>query len=275
MPPTTIGPPMTLEQLKETVLANNRKVLSFQARCEISISGPNIQGSPLRCNGYIVMLKPKHFKIHISKTLAPTLLEAVSDGDTFWVYVPDEKTIWTGRCDRPRTVEATGMVIYPDDIANMFDLSDAFYGKVPVMEIHPNHQTVTMLDVTADTVRMRSRMTVLRVNQQVSMYQMFDPDGQMRIQGIFRDWIKISGGVVPRTILLNWPQSDITITLALPDPVETRNPRDLTVNDPTIVPSLFKLAPPKRKDVQVRDLDRPGEPAQLPEAEKPKDKKGR
>ena len=244
--PPDLGPPLTTEDIRDAIRENNRKLASIEAKVTLEILGPKAGG---RCVGYLAIEKPRTMRIHASRALLPTLFDAYCDQRRWYVVFPREKIIYKGTTDRVYKLANTDLLIFPDDISRVLDQSALFFRKVAIREIWPDLYALTLVDVTSapkPSARISARLFVDRANLQVVRMQLFDDEGQIRVEAALAEFTNIHGVIVPKTIELRWPRANTTLGIYL---------SDIKVNRP--IDSKWLLYQGPTKEMQLIDLDRP------------------
>ena len=223
-------------EVVDTVIARGSQLNTFRANMEMTVATPQLKG-PVRCTGIILYQSPKNLRTVGSK-LASTLFDISSDGDRFHLYVPQESKCYTGRSDSFHRVEAIGVNIFPGDMAHLFNYKELLGDKAPVVEIWPAYWIVHVLYRGSSDVGMKGNLYVDRADGEVFRYEVFNPDGSVRLQALFSDSAAINGCKVPQRIDVRWPAYSTTLRMAF---------SNITVNG-VLDPRVFVPAMPEETE---------------------------
>jgi hypothetical protein len=130
-----------------------------------------------------------------------TALELVSDGETFWLSLPQKKTVWTGparSAGREGDRDAPYYALRPDD------LSDAFFPKalapspdeVVLFEGDDQGFSLTLARAQEGRGTVERRVFLSRETLEPRLIRTYDPKGDVRLEVSFEGWAQGA----PRTI---------------------------------------------------------------------------
>ncbi len=229
---------LSLQQLRDILISNNSRLSTFRANVEMTLTTPDVKG-PIRCTGVILYQRPGSFRVMGSK-FAKTLFDMSSDGNQFWLYIPSENTVYTGTSNTFHRIEALGLNIFPGDMASLFNYREILEGEKPTMETWPAYWLVHMLEVNKEEINLKGNLLIDRVNAEVFRYELFNPDGSVRLQAVFTDYTTQNECRIPQRIDVRWPAYNNT-TLGITF-------SHITVNG-TLDPKLFTLSIPKGAEI--------------------------
>ncbi|MCF6158335.1 MAG: DUF4292 domain-containing protein [wastewater metagenome] len=222
---------LSLQQIWQILLTRNSNLNSFRANADIVLDTPDIKGS-LRCRGLIVYQKPENLRIIGSKFTA-TLFDILSTGDKFWLYIPMEKKLYTGSSDTFHRIETLGINIFPGDIATLFNYKETLIGEKLALETWPTYWLVHLLDMDTKFVNLKGNVSLDRINAEVFRYDLFNPDGSVRLQALFTDYGTYDGCRIPQEVHVRWPRYETTLTITFSE-VAVNISLDPKVFTPTI-----------------------------------------
>ena len=220
------------QEIVDAVISRGSQLTTFRANVEMSVATPQLKG-PVRCTGLFLYQSPKNLRTVGSK-FASTLFDISSDGDRFWLYVPQENKCYTGRSDTFHRVEALGINIFPGDMAHLFNYKELLEEKTPTVEIWPAYWLVHVLYMGASEVSLKGNLYVDRVDGEVFRCEVFNPDGSVRLQALFSNPAAINGCKVPQRIDVRWPAYSTTLSMTF---------SNITVNG-VLDPKVFAPAMP-------------------------------
>jgi outer membrane lipoprotein-sorting protein len=244
---------LSLEQIKDSLGSVETKFKTLKAKAKITVDAPAING-PVFCDGYIRLQRPNKLRV-IGTKLISTVFDMITDGETFWLYLPSEKKVYRGRYD---SVSASGGLvkpevnILPNDIAMLFDYNDAIttgsiptkdVNRIPIMETWPGLWLVHLVDLNDETATLRANLYIDRVDINVIRYDIFSSNGSIRVQALFDDYTQFDNYAVPQRIAIFWPDSDTRLTLSLTG----------IVTNERIDPKVFQFSKPKRAEMVFLD----------------------
>ncbi|MGR3310375.1 MAG: LolA family protein [Candidatus Brocadiales bacterium] len=272
VPPVAIGPSwmlqrpsgmvqnLSLEQIKDTLGSENTKFTTLKAKARITIDAPAING-PLFCNGYIRLQRPKKLRV-IGTKLTSTVFDMLTDGERFWLYLPSEKKVYTGRCNSMRRLVKPDITILPDDIAMLLDYNDALttgtiltndVKRILILETWPGLWLIHLVDLSNETAALRANLYIDRVGVNVIRYDIFDINGNIRVQALFDDYTRFDDAAkktaqdfvpaIPQRIAIFWPDEDTKLTLSL---------TNIATNE-QINPKVFQFSKPKKAEIVFLD----------------------
>ncbi len=227
------------QEVVDTVIASGSRLATFRANMEMSVTTPQLKG-PVRCTGIILYQSPKNLRAVGSK-FTVTLFDISSDGDRFWLYVPQESKCYTGKSGSFHRVEALGFNIFPGDMAHLFNYKELLDKRTPTVETWPAYWLVHVLRVSASKVRLKGNLYVDRVNGEIFRYEVFNPDGTVRLQALFSNHAVINGCQVPQRIDVRWPAYSTTLSMTF---------SNITVNG-VLNPKVFAPAMPKETETII------------------------
>ncbi len=229
---------LSFAEVIETICTERSGFNTLKAKADITITSPEIKGE-FRCKGVVRFQKPGKLRV-IGSKLARTAFDMISDGDDYWFYLPNEKVVYTGKCNIVKKRDSS-MHISPDDIAALLEYDKLFEGRSAYMETWPTYWLVHVLDSIGDTVVPYSRLKVDRVDNTVTELTLFKANSFIKTQAAFSNYAEINGQYIPVAIHIHWPNTNTTLNL---------NMKNLVVNEP-LKPEIFKFRKPKRADVIV------------------------
>ena len=105
---------LSFPQVKETIRTERLGFTTLKAKADIIITSPEINGE-FRCTGIVRFQKSAKIRVLGSK-FARTVFDMLSDGEDYWFHLPQEKVVYTGKCNSAKKRDANAY-ISPDDIA--------------------------------------------------------------------------------------------------------------------------------------------------------------
>ena len=192
---------LSFTKVKEIIRTERLSFNTLKAKADIIIATPEISGE-FRCKGIVRFQKSGKFRVLGSK-LARTVFDMLSDGEDYWFYLPNEKIVYTGKCNAVKKRDSS-VYIFPDDIAALLEYEKLFEGRASYMETGPAFWLVHILDHSGGTIVPYSRLMVDRIDNTVTEITMFNVDSSIRAQASFQDYAIINGQSIPKTILVHW-----------------------------------------------------------------------
>jgi len=223
-------------EVKETIRNERLKFTTLKAKADMTITTHGINGE-FRCKGVVRFQKSGKIRV-VGSRLATTVFDMLSDGENYWLHLPKEKVVYTGKCDRVRKPD-TSAYIFPDDIAALLEYDKLFEGRAAYMETWPSFWLVHLLDKRGEEPVPYSRLKVDRIDSTITEIIMFKPDSFVRTQASFRDFAEIDGQSIPKDIQIHWPDTDTTLTLYL---------YNISINEP-LKPQMFRFKQPKKAEI--------------------------
>lgn len=187
---------------------NSLKVSTLKAKVEVTIESPELK-SPLSCQGYIRLERPRKLRIVCSK-LFSTIFDIVSDGQEFRLYVPREKKVYMGRADRNLTY--LGLNFSPNDVAGLLDFEETLSSRRILFEPTLRYWKLHVFDGLGLS---QSDFFIDKRTLQVSHIESFNTDGSLRMRAILGDYDIIKGCSLPRSLELYWLAGDTRLNLDL------------------------------------------------------------
>ncbi len=227
---------LSFTEVKETIRTERLKLNTLKAKADIVITSPGINGE-FRCKGVVRFQKPGKLRVIASK-LARTAFDMLSDGENYWFYLPNEKVVYTGKCDTAKDRDSS-VYISPDDIAALLEYDKLFEGRSAFMETLPAFWLVHILGRRGDNIVPYSRLKVDRADSTVIELTMFNPDSSIKAQAFFLDYAEKKGPPIPETIQIHWPDTNTTLNLNL---------NNVTINEP-LKPEIFLFKKPKKAEI--------------------------
>lgn len=241
---------LSLEQIRDTLGSGDTKFSTLKAKAKMAVVAPAMD-DPLSCDGYIRLQRPNRLRI-IGTKLISTVFNILSDGETYWIYLPSEKRVYTGRCNSVDRLARLGVNIFPDDIAMLLNYGDALatgailtkdVNITTVMETWPGLWLIHLVDLSNETPKLLANLYVDRVGVNVIRYDLFGDGGNIRVQALFDDYARFDDFPVPQKIAIFWPDEDTRLTLALTN----------IVTNEQIDPKVFQFSKPKRAEMVFVD----------------------
>ena len=224
---------LSLQQIRDTLITNSSRLTSLRAKADLALTTPDAKG-PVRCTGLIVYQSPRSLRA-IGAKFATTLFDMSSDGNRFWLYIPPENLAYTGASNTFHKIEALGISIFPGDMASLFNYREILHGKQPTLETWPAYWLLHMLEMDKEEVNVKGNLLIDRVNAEVVRCELFNPDGSVRLQALFSNYITQNDCRIPQKIDVRWPAYDTTLSITF---------SDIAVNG-VLDPKLFTLTIPE------------------------------
>ena len=227
---------LSFAEVKETIRSERSGFNTLKAKADIIISSPEIKGE-FRCKGVVRFQKPGKLRV-IGSKLARTAFDMLSDGEDYWFYLPNEKVVYTGKCDSAKKRDSS-VYISPDDIAALIEYDKLFEGRSAYMETLPAFWLVHVLDRKGDAVVPYSKLKVNRIDNTITELTMFKPDSSIKAQASFHDYAEINGLSIPEAMQIHWPDTDTSLILDL---------NNIVINEP-LKPEIFQFKKPRKADI--------------------------
>ena len=227
---------LSFAEVKETIRSERSGFNTLKAKADIIISSPEIKGE-FRCKGVVRFQKPGKLRV-IGSKLARTAFDMLSDGEDYWFYLPNEKVVYTGKCDSAKKRDSS-VYISPDDIAALIEYDKLFEGRSAYMETLPAFWLVHVLDRKGDAVVPYSKLKVNRIDNTVTELTLFKPDSSIKAQASFHDYAEINGLSIPEAMQIHWPDTDTSLILDL---------NNIVINEP-LKPEIFQFKKPRKADI--------------------------
>ena len=227
---------LSFTEVKETIRTERSRFNTLKAKADIIITSPEIKGE-FRCKGVVRFQKPGKLRV-IGSKMARTAFDMLSDGEDYWFYLPNEKVVYTGKCDSAKKRDSS-VYISPDDIAALIEYDKFFDGRSAYMETLPAFWLVHILDRRGDTVVPYSKLRMSRIDNSITELTMFKPDSSIRAQASFHKYAGINGQSIPDVIQIYWPDTDTSLNLDL---------NNIIINEP-LKPEIFQFKKPRKADI--------------------------
>ena len=227
---------LSFTEVKERLRTEGLGFTTLKAKANIIITSPETKGE-FRCKGVVRFQKPGKIRVLGSK-LARTVFDMLSDEENYWFYLPNEKAVYTGKCNTVRKRDI-GMFISPDDIAALLEYDKLFEGRSAYMETLPAFWLVHVLDRKGDAVVPYSKLKVNRIDNTITELTMFKPDSSIKAQASFHDYAEINGLSIPEAMQIHWPDTDTSLILDL---------NNIVINEP-LKPEIFQFKKPRKADI--------------------------
>ena len=227
---------LSFAEVKETIRSERSGFNTLKAKADIIISSPEIKGE-FRCKGVVRFQKPGKLRV-IGSKLARTAFDMLSDGEDYWFYLPNEKVVYTGKCDSAKKRDSS-VYISPDDIAALIEYDKLFEGRSAYMETLPAFWLVHVLDRKGDAVVPYSKLKVNRIDNTITELTMFKPDSSIKAQASFHDYAEINGLSIPEAMQIHWPDTDTSLILDL---------NNIVINE-HLKPEIFQFKKPRKTDI--------------------------
>ena len=227
---------LSFTEVKETIRTERSRFNTLKAKADIIITSPEIKGE-FRCKGVVRFQKPGKLRV-IGSKLARTAFDMLSDGEDYWFYLPNEKVVYTGKCDTAKKRDSS-VYISPDDIAALIEYEKLFEGRSAYMETLPVFWLVHVLDRKGDAVVPYSKLKVNRIDNTITELTMFKPDSSIKAQASFHDYAEINGLSIPEAMQIHWPDTDTSLILDL---------NNIVINEP-LKPEIFQFKKPRKADI--------------------------
>lgn len=232
---------LTLGEILEKVISNNSSLFTLRSNIEMTLTTPDDKG-PVRCTGIILYESPKSLRV-IGSKFATTLFDLSSDGSNFRLYTPLENKVYMGNCNTFHKVEVFGINIFPGDMVSLFNYKEILEAKRPVLETWPAYWLIHMLEVNNESIDIKGNLLIDRIYVDVFRRDLFNPDGSVRLQAIFTDYITLKECRIPQRIHVRWPGNNTALSITF---------SDITVNG-VFDPKVFTLSIPKEVQTVVLD----------------------
>ena len=231
---------LSLQQIEDTLISSNSKLVTLRANAELVLNTQNNNG-PVRCKGIVLYQNPANLRVMGAK-FATTVFDMSSDGNKFWLYVPLENKVYTGKCNAFHKIEALGINIFPGDMAALFNHKEAMEGGKPTLEIWPAYWLVHLLDMEKKNINLKGNLLIDRINADVFRCELFNSDGSIRLQAVFTNYSTHKECKLPQRIDVRWPAYNTTLGITL---------SNITVNE-ILNPKVFTLTiPPSAQTINV------------------------
>jgi outer membrane lipoprotein-sorting protein len=227
---------LSFAEVKETIRSERSGFNTLKAKADIIISSPEIKGE-FRCKGVVRFQKPGKLRV-IGSKLARTAFDMLSDGEDYWFYLPNEKVVYTGKCDSAKKRDSS-VYISPDDIAALIEYDKLFEGRSAYMETLPAFWQVHVLDRKSDAVVPYSKLKVNRIDNTITELTMFKPDSSIRAQASFLDYAETDGQSIPEAIQIYWPDTETSLLLDL---------NNIVINE-HLKPEIFQFKKPRKAGI--------------------------
>ena len=227
---------LSFAEVKETIRSERSGFNTLKAKADIIISSPEIKGE-FRCKGVVRFQKPGKLRV-IGSKLARTAFDMLSDGEDYWFYLPNEKVVYTGKCDSAKKRDSS-VYISPDDIAALIEYDKLFEGRSAYMETLPAFWLVHVLDRKGDAVVPYSKLKVNRIDNSITELTMFKPDSSIKTQASFLDYAETDGQSIPEAIQIYWPDTETSLLLDL---------NNIVINE-HLKPEIFQFKKPRKTDI--------------------------
>jgi len=227
---------LSFTEVKEIIRAERSGFNTLKAKADLIITSPEIKGE-FRCKGVVRFQEPGMLRV-IGSKLARTVFNMLSDGENYWFYLPNEKVVYTGKCDTAKKRDSS-VYISPDDIAALIEYDKLFEGRSAYMETLPAFWQVHVLDRKSDAVVPYSKLKVNRIDNTVTELTLFKPDSSIKAQASFHDYAEINGLSIPEAMQIHWPDTDTSLILDL---------NNIVINEP-LKPEIFQFKKPRKADI--------------------------
>ena len=232
---------LSRQQITENLISNSSKITTLRANIDITLTTPDAK-APLRCNGLILYQNPNNLRAVGSK-LAATLFDIYSDERKFYLYIPIENKVYTGSSNAFHKIEVLGINIFPGDMAYLFNHREILEGYEPVIETWPFYWLLHLMEAKETNINLKGNLLIDRINADIFRCELFEPDGAVRLQILFTNYVSMAGCKVPQRIDVRWPKYDTTLNIIFSDVILNKK----------LDPKVFSFA--KSEGVEVITLD--------------------
>ncbi|MCP5004836.1 MAG: DUF4292 domain-containing protein [Planctomycetes bacterium] len=230
---------LSFPQVKEHILYEEGKIMSIKSKVAITLEAPATNG-PFSCQGVFALQKPEKIRV-IGFKLATTVFNMISDGVSFWFYLPKQKTVYAGKCNSKRVANDNAF-IFPDDIAVLLDHGKLFEGRSAFMETWSTFWLIHIIATDGESFIPYGRLKIDRIDCTISELTLFQPDSHIKVQASFSDYVSIDGHTIPKEIKINWPDPGTTLNITFKNPSINEN----------LKPEVFQFKKPKKSEtIQV------------------------
>ncbi len=120
----------TLEELTAKINRQSEAIRSVKTTLDIRVRDRSMEGSR-ECQGLLAHEKPDKLYLKGYRPLIPTFFTIVARENTFWVHIPKENRVLTGKVSDLNGSEGLSMGIRPDDLMRALNIQ-----PVPPSETH-------------------------------------------------------------------------------------------------------------------------------------------
>ncbi|MEW6355731.1 MAG: hypothetical protein AB1696_05360 [Planctomycetota bacterium] len=234
--------------------------------------------------GSLVLQKPNQIRLTVAKHHSPIRIDALCDGENFWVIHHQQKSIYIGKLKEPLNNRGQRLLINPIDIVTAIlcpELSrDAgFEYRITFVEVpNPAYYVVTILNGEYPN-KLYSKIWINRTTLHIERHQLFKPDvGEVKLDAVFSDFVERTRYELPHKVTLTWPETNTKLELDLKGlhPNRTFNNTDLFKYDYADkgygeIRVTGADVPEPRQTLQERDTGpAPSEPIPMGPATRPK-----
>ena len=227
---------LSLRQIKEHIHSEGSKITSLKSNVDITLITPETKGS-FTCKGVFVLQKPEKIRV-IGHKLATTVFNMVSDGENFWFYVPQQKTVYMGRCNTKRNVN-TNAYLFPDDIAVLLDYDKIFQGRSAYLETWPTFWLIQVFEKKGDEFVPYGRLKISRFDNKITELTLFQEDSLVKVHASFNNYVSLDGGTIPKEVEISWPETDSILNITFKNP---------SLNDP-LKAKVFQFKKPENAEI--------------------------
>ncbi len=206
-PEQPVAPEQNLDSLKLSIQRREARRTSLKLDCMVRLTTPSpelmTRGFTRGRIRFVRGPMGRQLRFNVSEFGSGVKLDMATDGRDIWIYNPVKYTKYQGQVGRYYDVASTPGP-FPDDLAEIFDLSHIFDEKLTIFEKSPGAYQIQLVEVgQAGQLRLYRRMTIDRTDLSVVNYEIFNPDGSVRCQILMSDY----QDKVPRRIRASWPSA--------------------------------------------------------------------
>ena len=227
-----------IEEMQNAIISNEKKITSIKTNANIKLKSPMFR-VPVKFKGVLRYNQPNSIRLVASK-YSYTLFDMVYNNTKLFLYIPQDRSVFSGPIDRSTKIKITDLTIRPYDIVNIFNFEEHLKDKDITIKQDKDEWVVHVYDPHDNPKRLLSTIYIDN-NKNVTKHKLMDKKGKTDTLITFNDYKEIDGCRIPHGIKIKWPYSSTYLIFAFNDLVvnEELSAQMFDFNQPdgtTIVP---------------------------------------
>ena len=213
-----------LPTLMEFIRSDSRLWGTLEADCSVVVRTPQLSvpgGQVSFARGRLQIEKPG--KIKLEAVEGQRRVTLTGDGSAYRVELPAFGDAYQGNYGDPLPAQPRRILFMPDDVVMVWDWSNLFVGKAPVLKNMPGAAVIDTLDLVSEpapAVKVVNSVSFNPATHQVTSLTKFDTNGTVRVQIAYGPYQTVEGPdkqpvQVPRTVRITYPTSWTAIQIEL------------------------------------------------------------
>jgi len=205
---------MLIDEMQNAIISNERKITSIKTNAIIKLKSPMTR-VPVKFKGVLRYNQPNSIRLVASK-YSYTLFDMVYNNTQFTLYIPQDRSVFSGSIDRHTKIKITDLTIRPYDIVNIFNFEEHLKDKDITIKQDKEEWIVHVYDPNNSPKRLLSTIYI-DSNKNVTKHELMDKKGKRDTLITFNDYKEIDGCRIPHGIKIKWPYSSTYLIFAFND----------------------------------------------------------